>query len=66
MNNREGTGALADYDVKADTITLTGRPSLKEKEKGSVQGDKLTFHLADGTIRMESRDEKRPVPVIKS
>lgn len=66
MNAREGTGELAEYDVQKDTITLTGRPELKEKDKGSVRGDKLTFHLADGTIRVESRDQERPVPVIKS
>ena len=66
MNAREGTGELAEYDVQKDTITLTGRPELKEKDKGTVRGDKLTFHLADGTIRVESRDQERPVPVIKS
>ena len=66
MNAREGTGELAEYDVQKDTITLTGRPELKEKNKGTVRGDKLTFHLADGTIRVESRDQERPVPVIKS
>jgi lipopolysaccharide transport protein LptA len=66
MNAREGTGELAEYDVQKDTITLTGRPELKEKDKGTIRGDKLTFHLADGTIRVESRDQERPVPVIKS
>jgi len=66
MNAREGTGELAEYDVRKDTITLTGRPELKEKDKGTIRGDKLTFHLADGTIRVESRDQERPVSVIKS
>ena len=66
MNLREGTGELAEYDVQKDTITLTGRPELKEKDKGTVKGDKLTFHLTDATIRVESRDQERPAPVIKS
>jgi len=58
---REATGGLADYDVGKDTIALTGRPVLKDKEKGTVQGDKLTFRLADGSILVESRDQNRPV-----
>ena len=58
---REATGELADYDVEKDTIALTGRPLLKDKDKGIVQGDKLTFRLADGSILVESRDQDRPV-----
>jgi lipopolysaccharide transport protein LptA len=58
---REATGEIADYDVEKDTIALTGRPVLKDKDKGTVQGDKLTFRLADGSILVESRDQNRPV-----
>jgi lipopolysaccharide transport protein LptA len=58
---REATGETADYDVEKDTISLTGRPVLKDKDKGTVQGDKLTFRLADGSILVESRDQNRPV-----
>lgn len=58
---REATGEIADYDVGKDTIALTGRPVLKDKDKGTIQGDKLTFRLADGSILVESRDQNRPV-----
>jgi lipopolysaccharide transport protein LptA len=66
MNEKEGTGEIAEYDVEKDTITLTGRPELKEKDKGTVKGDKLTFYLTDGKILVETRDQERPVSVIKS
>ena len=66
MLEKEGTGEIAEYDVEKDTITLTGRPELKEKDKGTVKGDKLTFYLTDGKILVETRDQERPVPVIKS
>jgi lipopolysaccharide transport protein LptA len=66
MNEKEGTGEIAEYDVEKDTITLTGQPELKEKDKGTVKGDKLTFYLTDGKILVETRDQERPVPVIKS
>jgi lipopolysaccharide transport protein LptA len=61
MPFREATGEQADYDVEKDTIALTGRPVLKDKDKGIVQGDKLTFRLTDGSILVESRDQNRPV-----
>ncbi len=63
MGTKEATGALAEYDVEKDTIVVTGQPVLKEKDKGMVRGDKLTFHLADGTIRVENRDQKQPLAV---
>jgi lipopolysaccharide transport protein LptA len=61
MPAREASGEQADYDVEKDTIALTGRPVMKDKEKGIVQGDKLTFRLTDGSILVESRDQDRPV-----
>jgi len=61
LPTRTATGELADYDVGKDTIALTGKPVLKDRDKGTVQGDKLTFHLSDGSILVESRDRDRPV-----
>ena len=66
MNAREASGDLAEYDVEKETIILTGHPSLKEKEKGTARGDKLTFYLADGRIVVENRGQERSVAVIKS
>jgi lipopolysaccharide export system protein LptA len=54
------------YDLDKETIVLTGNPSLIDKEKGTVEGDKLTFHLGDGRILVENKDRERPVTFIKS
>jgi lipopolysaccharide transport protein LptA len=64
--HREGRGDKALYDLDKETIDLTGHPSLTDKEKGMIEGDKLTFHLGDGRIQVENRDRERSVTVIKS
>ncbi|MHB8094439.1 MAG: LptA/OstA family protein [Candidatus Aminicenantales bacterium] len=64
--DKEGRGERADYDVLADTVTLTGHPSLIDKEKGVTEGDKLTFYLADDRIRIENKEKDRSTTVIKS
>ena len=63
---REGRGDKALYDLDKETIDLTGHPSLTDKVKGVIEGDKLTFHLGDGRIQVENRDRERSVTVIKS
>jgi lipopolysaccharide transport protein LptA len=63
---REGRGSTAFYDLTKDTIELTGNPTLTDKEKGVIEGDKLTFYLGDGRIHVENRDRERSVTVIKS
>lgn len=55
MGDRDASGDLAVYDIKQDTITVTGNPVLKEKETGEVRGDKLTFYLTDGRIQVQER-----------
>lgn len=66
QGTRQGRGAEALYDLDKETIVLTGNPSLIDKEKGTVEGDKLTFHLGDGRILVENKDRERPVTFIKS
>ncbi|OGD10312.1 MAG: hypothetical protein A2Y86_03965 [Candidatus Aminicenantes bacterium RBG_13_62_12] len=66
QGGREGRGRLAVYDEGRDEVVLTGRPVLTEKGKGRVEGDKLTFHLGDGTITVENTGRERSVTVIKS
>jgi lipopolysaccharide export system protein LptA len=63
---REGRGDKALYELDKETIDLTGNPSLTDKEKGVIEGDKLTFYLGDGRIHVENRDRERSVTVIKS
>jgi lipopolysaccharide transport protein LptA len=63
---REGRGQQAVYDPGTDQIVLTGNPLLLEKNKGQIEGDKLTFHLADDTIAVENKGRERSVTLIKS
>jgi lipopolysaccharide transport protein LptA len=63
---REGRGRQADYDLEADEIVLTGNPRLVEKDRGQIEGHKLTFHLADDTIAVENKGRERSVTLIKS
>ncbi len=63
---REARGEAADYDVGLETIVLTGRPVVVDREKGTFRGDKLTFNLADGNIQVDNRDQQRSDVVIKS
>ena len=62
----EGRGDRAFYEAGADRITLTGRPVLVDKEGGSSRGDKLTFELGDGKIRVENEGQGRSTTVVKS
>jgi lipopolysaccharide export system protein LptA len=64
--SRQGRGAKALYEPGEDTIVLTGNPTLVDKEKGVIEGDKLTFHLGDGRILVENKNRERSVTVIKS
>ena len=64
--SREGRGAHALYDLDKEILVLTGNPTLIDKEKGVIEGEKLTFHLRDGRILVENKDRERSVTVIKS
>jgi lipopolysaccharide transport protein LptA len=63
---KEGRGDEAVFDLKADTVVLTGNSVLIDKEKGVTEGDKLTFHLGDGKITIENKERDRSATVIKS
>jgi lipopolysaccharide export system protein LptA len=62
----EGRGDRAFYEAGTDRITLTGKPVLVDKEGGSSRGDKLTFDLGDGKIRIENEGQGRSTTVVKS
>ena len=66
QEGKEGRGEEALYDLKADTVVLTGNPVLVDKDKGITEGDKLTFHLGDGRISIENKERDRSATVIKS
>jgi lipopolysaccharide transport protein LptA len=63
---RDSKGEEAVYDLDQETVVLTGRPVIVDKQKGKIEGDKLTFHLGDGRILVENKDRERSVTVIKS
>ncbi len=58
-------GKEAVFDLEKETIQLSGGPVLTHQLKGKVQGDKLTFHLADDRIVVENTGRERSEIVIK-
>lgn len=62
---KEGRGEEANYDLLADTVVLTGSCVLVDKEKGVLEGDKLTFYLGDSKIVIENKERSRSAMVIK-
>ena len=61
-----GQGQQAVYDVLQEIIVLTGKPVLVDKNRGKVEGHKLTFHIADDRIIVENKDRERSETIIKS
>lgn len=66
QDQNTGRGEKAVFNVKKDTIVLTGNPVLIAKDQGKTEGSKLTFYIADGKIVVENKDRERSVTVIKS
>ena len=62
---REGKGERALYDLEEETVILTGKPKVIDKQKGVIEGDKLTFRLGEGRIQVENKDRERSTTVIK-
>jgi lipopolysaccharide transport protein LptA len=63
---REGRGENALYLLDEETMVLTGNPKVTDKEKGIIEGDKLTFRLGEGRIQVENKARERSTTVIKS
>ena len=66
LDQNEGRGDEAVFEVKKDILVLTGDPVLIAKDKGKTEGAKLTFHISDGKITVENKDRERSITVIKS
>lgn len=62
----QGQGQRAVFDMKGETIILTGKPVLIAEDQGRTTGTKLTFFIADGKIVVENKGRERSVTVIKS
>lgn len=61
----EAHGEEAVYNPEEESLVLLGNPVFMDREQGKTQGDKLTFYLADGRIRVENKGKERSVTVIK-
>jgi lipopolysaccharide transport protein LptA len=59
-------GREAEFDFEKEVIVFTGNPVLIDKERGRVEGDKLTFHMADDRIVVENKGRERSETIIKS
>ncbi len=66
QGNYEGRGKKARYDLENEVITVVGNPVLIDKDKGVIEGSKLTFYMADDRIVIENEDSERSETVIKS
>lgn len=62
----EALSEEALFDLTKETIELMGGPVLIDKQRGRIQGDKLTFHLSDDRIVVENSGRERSKTVIKS
>jgi lipopolysaccharide export system protein LptA len=62
----EARGGEAVFDLEEETIVLSGNPVLTHQQKGRVQGDKLTFHMADDRIVVENKGRERSETIIKN
>jgi lipopolysaccharide transport protein LptA len=62
----QGMGQRAVFDMRKETIVLTGSPVLIAEDQGRTAGTKLTFFIADGKIVVENKGRERSVTVIKS
>ncbi|MFA9452706.1 MAG: LptA/OstA family protein [Candidatus Aminicenantaceae bacterium] len=58
-------GQEAVFNLEKETIQLSGSPVLTHQQKGRVQGNKLTFYLADDRIIVENKGRERSETVIK-
>jgi len=65
QNQSEGRGQKAFFNVKEEIFILEGYPELIDENRGKIEGDKLTFHMADGKITVENKGEERSITVIK-
>jgi lipopolysaccharide export system protein LptA len=55
VNDQNVSGERATYDVKAQTIVVTGKKVVVSQGGSILHGQRLTVNVADGTYRMDSR-----------
>ncbi|MBU4494216.1 MAG: LptA/OstA family protein [Acidobacteria bacterium] len=60
-----GTAGRAEYNLNDDVIVLMDHPEVDDPIRGKIEGDKLTFHMADDRIIVENSGQERSITVIK-
>jgi lipopolysaccharide export system protein LptA len=54
QKDQTATGELGIFDMKANTVTLTGNPVVMTQGPNVLRGDKLVVDLTSGVSRVES------------
>ena len=61
QKDQTATGDLGMFDMKANTVTLTGNPVVMTQGQNVLRGERLVVDLTSGVSRGRSRQE-RPRP----
>jgi lipopolysaccharide export system protein LptA len=54
QKDQTATGELGIFDMKSNTVTLTGNPVVMTQGQNVLRGDKLVVDLTNGVSRVES------------
>jgi lipopolysaccharide export system protein LptA len=54
QKDQTATGDLGVFDMKANTVTLTGNPVVMTQGQNVLRGEKLVVDLTSGVSRVES------------
>jgi lipopolysaccharide export system protein LptA len=54
QKDQTATGELGIFDMKSNTVTLTGNPVVMTQGQNVLRGDRLVVDLTSGVSRVES------------
>ena len=59
QKDQAATGDLGVFDMKTNTVTLTGNPVVMTQGKNVLRGERLVVNLTSGVSRVESKNGSR-------
>lgn len=59
QKDQAATGDLGIFDMKSNTVTLTGNPVVMTQGKNVLRGERLVVNLTSGVSRVESKNGSR-------
>ena len=59
QKDQAATGDLGVFDMKTNTVTLTGNPVVMTQGKNVLRGERLVVNLTSGISRVESKNGSR-------